>query len=340
LNIFPANWEKRKNMQPQNVQQQLFTLIEQKIQPRKLSAELGDLLSIAPSAVYRRLSGETLISFEQLLLLIKHYDIPFGQLTDPLAISFELPTLLTPPKKLMEFLTFLEKDLVELKRDSASKIRFAALEVPLFYYLMFPQLAAFKFFMWRRTLWQSKNPALTKFSFSEYTNDSPLQMQIKNMVDLYSTIDGEEVWNSNMFDITLNQMRYCLSAGLFQDPNDVKILIQNSKDLIAHFEMMAIKGKKTTDKDAASIKVWYNELFQNGMFILTETSSKSLIYNAFDVPNFMVSSNSEMYKVGLNFFNRMSSFSLDIMGANEVNRHQFFGRLSRKIDIFEKESLV
>jgi hypothetical protein len=107
-------------MSPQNIQEQLFTLIEQKIQPRKLSSELGDILSIAPSAVYRRLSGETLISFEQLLLLIKHYDITFGQLTDPLAISFELPTLLTPPKKLTEFLTILEKDLEELKRDSAS----------------------------------------------------------------------------------------------------------------------------------------------------------------------------------------------------------------------------
>jgi hypothetical protein len=58
------------------------------------------------------------------------------------------------------------------------------------------------------------------------------------------------------------------------------------------------------------------------------------------VPNFMVSANTEMYKVGLNFFNRMSSFSLDIMGANEVNRHQFFDRLHRKIEIFEKELLV
>ena len=119
-------------MNPQLIQQQLFTLIEAKIQPRKLSAELGQLLSIAPSAVYRRLSGETLISFEQLLLLIAHYDIPFVQLTNPLAISFELPTILTPPKKLMEFLTILEKDLMVLRQDSASKIRFAALEVPLF----------------------------------------------------------------------------------------------------------------------------------------------------------------------------------------------------------------
>lgn len=327
-------------MNPQNIQQQLFTLIEEKIQPRKLSAELGDLLSIAPSAVYRRLSGETLISFEQLLLLIQHYDIPFGQLTNPLAVGFELPTLLTPPRKLMEFLTMLEKDLEELKRDSAPKIRFAALEVPLFYYLMFPQLAAFKFFMWRRTLFQSKNPALTKFSFSEYMNDSPLQMQMRNMVNLYTTIDGEEVWNSHMFDITLNQIRYCLNAGLFQDVNDVKILMNNNKALIAHFEMMVVKGRKSSDKNAAPIKVWDNELFQNGMFILTETTSKRLIYNAFDVPNFMVSSNVEMYKVGLSFFNRMSSFSLDIMGANEVNRHQFFDRLHRKIEIFEKELLV
>ena len=140
-----------------------------------------------------------------------------------------------------------------------------------------------------------------------------------------------------MFDITLNQIQYALNAGLFQDPNDAKTLIDNSKQLIEYFKMTVERGKKGSNKSDAPISVRYNELFQNGMYILTETTSKRLIYNAFDVPNFMVSSNTEMYKVGLSFFNRMNAFSLDIMGANEVNRHRFFGRLNRKIEVFEKE---
>jgi hypothetical protein len=110
--------------------------------------------------------------------------------------------------------------------------------------------------------------------------------------------------------------------------------------LIAHFEEIVGNGRKTTDETSAPIRVWYNELFQNGMYILSETPHKSVMYNAFDVPNFMVSSHPEMYKVGLDFFERMKSFSLDIMSAHEVNRHRFFERLYRKIDIFEKELLV
>lgn len=327
-------------MNPQDIQKQLFDLIEQKIQPRKLSAEIGQLLSIAPSAVYRRLSGETLISFEQLLVLLKHYDISFERLTNPLAISFELPKALTSTKKLSGFLKFIEADLVELHQYPTSKIRFAALEVPIFYYLSSPALAAFKFYMWQRTLVPTKNYTSTKFSFSEFTTETILHVHIKNIVELYNKIESEEVWNSNMFDITFNQIRYCLNAGLFQDVNDVKILIDSSRQLIAHFETIVGYGKKSTDETAAPIHVWYNELFQNGMFILSETPHKSLMYNAFDVPNFMVSSHSEMYKVGLNFFNRIKSFSLDIMSAHEVNRHRFFERLYRKIEIFEKELLV
>ncbi len=327
-------------MNPQAIQNQLFALIQQKIQPRRVSNEIGPLLSIAPSAVYRRLTGETFLSFEQLLLLLQHYDISFEQLTNPLAISFELPTLLSPPKRLTDFLHLIETDLTELNHHPLSKIRFAALEVPIFYYLSSPALAAFKFFMWQRTVTPLTNYTLNKFTFSEFTHDSTLQMQIKNMVELYNRIESEEIWNSNMFDITLNQIRYCLHAGLFQDKKDVKILIDSSKQLIAHFENIIAQGKKSTEPHAASIKVWYNELFQNGMFILSETPHKSLVYNSFDVPNFMVSANSEMYKVGLNFFNRMKSFSLDIMGVNEINRHRFFERLYRKIELFEKELLV
>ena len=327
-------------MNPQDIQKQLFTLIEQKIQPRKLSGELGQLLSIAPSAVYRRLSGETLISFEQLLILIEHYDISFEQLTNPLAISFELPTLLMPARKLAEFLNLIETDLTELGQQSSSMIRFAALELPIFFYLSSPRIAAFKFYMWQRSLMPLENYTLNKFSFKEFTADSPLQMHIKNMVDLYNKIESEEIWNSNMFDITLNQIRYCLNAGLFKNTSDVKILTESIKQLIGHLEIIVGTGKKSTVETAAPIRVWYNELFQNGMFILTETTHKKLIYNSFDVPNFMVSGNLEMYKVGLNFFNRMKSFSLDIMGVNEINRHRFFERLYRKIEVFEKELLV
>ena len=327
-------------MNSQDIQKQLFTLIEQKIQPRKLSGELGQLLSIAPSAVYRRLSGETLISFEQLLILLEHYDISFEQLTNPLAISFELPTLLMPARKLAEFLNLIETDLAELGQQGSSMIRFAALEVPIFYYLSSPTIAAFKFYMWQRSLMPLDNYTLNKFSFKEFTGDSPLQMHMKNMVDLYNRIESEEIWNSNMFDITLNQIRYCLNAGLFKNTSDVKILTESIKQLIGHFETIVGTGKKSTSDNAAPIRVWYNELFQNGMFILSETKHKKLIYNSFDVPNFMVSGNLEMYKVGLNFFNRMKSFSLDIMGVNEINRHRFFERLYRKIEVFEKELLV
>lgn len=327
-------------MNSQDIQKQLFTLIEQKIQPRKLSGELGQLLSIAPSAVYRRLSGETLISFEQLLILLEHYDISFEQLTNPLAISFELPTLLMPARKLAEFLNLIETDLAELGQQGSSMIRFAALEVPIFYYLSSPTIAAFKFYMWQRSLMPLDNYTLNKFSFKEFTGDSPLQMHMKNMVDLYNRIESEEIWNSNMFDITLNQIRYCLNAGLFKNTSDVKILTESIKQLIGHFETIIGTGKKSTSDNAAPIRVWYNELFQNGMFILSETKHKKLIYNSFDVPNFMVSGNLEMYKVGLNFFNRMKSFSLDIMGVNEINRHRFFERLYRKIEVFEKELLV
>ena len=338
--LIPDNREKLKIMNPQVIQKQLLDLIEQKIQPRKLSAEIGQLLSIAPSAVYRRLSGETLLGFDQLLVLLEHYDISFEQLTNPLSINYALPLPLNSPKKLSGFLKNIESDLIDLHQYPTSKIRFAALEVPIFYYLASPAIAAFKFYMWQRTLEPTQNYTSNKFSFGNFSVDTALLSHVQNIVDMYNQIESDEIWNSNMFDITFNQIRYCLNAGLFQDSNDVKILIESSRELIRHFEEIVGSGKKSMDTNAAPIRVWYNELFQNGMYILSETPHKQLIYNAFDVPNFMVSTHPEMYRVGLNFFNRMKSFSLDIMSAHEVNRHRFFDRLYRKIDIFEKELLV
>jgi hypothetical protein len=324
-------------MHSKDFQKGLFTLIEKQIHPRKLSAEIGSLLSLTPSATYRRLSGDTYLSIEELLNLTTHFGISFEQLTNSLAVSFELPSLQNYPQNIGDYLNQIEAHLIELTSFPECKMRFAALEVPFYYYLSFPPLAAFKFYMWGRTLWQADNRNHDKFHFQKMSKNPNFRNQIEKMAALSNQIQTEEIWNSNMLDITLNQIQYCLSAGLFQNPEEANQLVEEMRNLIKHLENITVNGQKTTHQPKQYHKIYYNELFQHGMFILTETPKTKKFFYTFNIPYFMVSQNTTMYAVGLDFFNRMKSYSLDVMDSNEVNRHKLIRRLNRKVDIFEEE---
>jgi hypothetical protein len=326
-----------KSMSPQDIQKQIFALIEHKIKPRKLSAVLPEVLNLATSAVYRRLTGETFLNFEQLILLMTRFDISFEHLTDPSLVSFHLPSLKTPPKNIYEYLWGSKQNLEALTQSPKSLLRYAAVEIPFYYYLAFPHLAAFKFYMWGRTLWHSNRGSFSKFNFEEYTKDAPLQALMKKMVALNNQVETEEIWNDYMLDITYNQIRYCYKTGLIEDAAVVKTLLNDIRNLIGYLESVAETGRKTADGESASVQVWDNELFQNPMLVLAETPTQHLLYSNIDVPYFMVSQNTDMYQVASNFINRIQSFSNDLTNANEMNRHNYFKRLHQKAALYEEE---
>ena len=324
-------------MSPQDIQKHIFEQIAQKIKPRKLAPELGEALNMAQGSVYRRINGETLISFEESIKLMQRYDIPLDHLTDPTVVIFRLPSLAVQPKSIYEYLSQTEKNLGVLAQSAECILRYAAVEIPFYYYLPFPHLAAFKFFMWGRTLWHSNRGKYAKFNFEEYTKDASLQMLMKRIVELNCQIQTEEIWNDYMLDITYRQILYCYKAGLIERKEDVEILLADINKLIKHIESVAETGQKTKDKMCAPIQIWDNELFQNAMFILSETVEEKQYYSSIDVPYFMVSSDVNAYEVGFNFFNRIKTFSNEITSANELNRSNFFKRLQQKTAIYEQD---
>ncbi|MBL7817303.1 MAG: hypothetical protein JNL70_20015 [Saprospiraceae bacterium] len=323
-------------MNPQDIQEQIFAQIAHKTKPRKLSAVLGEVLNITASAAYRRISDNTLLSFDQLVILSRHFNIPLDPLMDATAINFRLPSLATKPKNIYEYLAQTEQGLKNLVQSPKRILRYMAVEMPFYYFLSFPHLAAFKFYMWGRTLWHSDRGAFASFNFGEYTQDKVLQSLTERIVAYNNQIATEEIWNDDMLNMTYKQIHYCQNAGLFESDEDVAILLNDLKSLVTHLKSVAKAGQKGGNDTATSIQIWDNEIFQNSMLILTEADEQKMIYTNIDVPNFMVSHDAALYQVSLDFFNRVQSFSNDITSVNEASRRDYFERLHKKTAIYEQ----
>ncbi len=330
----------RTNMASKELQKNFFKQIQTNIDPISLIDELINLLHISASGAYRRINGETLMSIEELTAVLNRYPmVSFESFIRPQQIAYNFPSMIVPPQNMFEFLDAIEKDITQIAASPNAFISYAAMEVPFFQYLLVPEIAAFKLYMWSRTVWHLEGSKHQSFELEKNKTQIVFQSQIERIAQLYASIAGEEIWNNNMLDITLNQIRYCYHAGRFKKKEDVPKLFDLLRGLIQKLNNIIIFGEKRSGDGFAQVQVWYNELVQNNAFILVQLSEKQrFIYTIFDAPNFMNSSESRMCAYSQAFFNRLKSYSLPLNEAmNDNNRLLFINRLNKKVNAFEQD---
>lgn len=214
-------------------------------------------------------------------------------------------------------------------------VRFYFISLEFFFYMFEPRLAAFKFYMWSRVVWKLEDYKLKKFNFEPYLNNKDLIKQIKNLETHYRYIPSIEIWGGGMLNTTLQQIRYCNEAGLFENEDEGLKLCEALKSMLDKLNKIAELGEKNLDGNS-NIQIWYNEIFETNNTVLIELEGQQFMYFLFDAPNFLITSQTKMFSHGMAYFEQMKSFSKDIIGNNERNRHQCFKMLTRKIESLEK----
>jgi hypothetical protein len=316
--------------------------LQKQIAPKSLIKVLEDQFHISASAAYRRINGDTSLTFDELSYLLANYNISLESSLRPNTIRYTVPALQAQPQSPHAYLDLIERDLTFLAAEPACTILYMANELPFFYYLLAPEIAYFKFYMWRFTVWQIEGKAIKAFDIDTYRKDAPLNQQIKRLAILYASVGSEEIWNVNMLDTTLNQIQYCKDANRFKHPSDASFLIDILRGLLDKLKDILMYSKKQhpypSPTPLAFNHVWYNEIFHNNMFIIANLPTTHILYSAFDVPNFIKSTEPQMTEYGIEFFNRTKNLSTQLDNpSNSRQATRFFDRLNRKIDAFIDE---
>ena len=136
-------------MNPVDIQKELMRQIRIHIAPLSLADELTTLLNTTPSNAYRRINGSTLLSLEEIAKILNRYPfISFDKLIRPNQAPFILPVLNDAPKNVFDYLDVIESDLDIARQFPEALISYAAQDLLLFHYLLVPEIALFKLYMW------------------------------------------------------------------------------------------------------------------------------------------------------------------------------------------------
>jgi hypothetical protein len=328
-------------MYTKETQDKIFQKIQLTIGSRTLADELIALLGIGKSAAYRRIRCETELTFQELLLLHRHFKISLDDIFQDNYTGFNLSDSALNSLSGKAYLQSIEQDLIYISQFPETLVRYAASEVPLFYYLLEPKVAAFKLFFWSKTIWRIENKLFTKLRFKDFTADTQLTPIIKNISKLYGHINSLEIWNENMMDIIINQIKYCVKADIFEKQEDALELCACLEVLLTKLHKILETGNKSVNyiekkKPGGTIQAWNNRYFQNNIIILVDTPIKKITYLGFDSPNFMRSDGLHTYEYATSSFNKIQDFSSDITLTNEVNRYDFFEIIGMKLHKLEK----
>lgn len=327
------------------IQEQLFELVKNKLgSSSQWVDQVAEILSLSKPAVYKRINGTTAISLNDLSILMKAFDLSFDSLihTDKLTVDFSFPSSGGSTKNFIDYLTPIKNFVSNLSLWPDVEIWHATSELHLFYYFLDKDLTNFKMFLHAKTLWDLKGYEDIKFSMDNFSGSNLIEDKISEILDHYFVAPNVELWNENIINNTLNQIKYFLISGYFEKPEEALVLCERIRSLIRHLRKMAETGKKfkmgkEPDPNSGDYHLFHNELSYTNNLMLILSPSQNCVFTTYNNPNFMISENEKLIEYTKNWFQRVKRLSHPISQDAQQSRMLLFNQIEKKIDLSSSE---
>lgn len=321
------------------LQQRFFEQIKRQLPPHvSLTDKIADLLNISTDGAYRRINGETQISFEELKKLSSNYKLSIDQFLDLGNNFFLFSDRSLSGNTTFQFDLYLQgllNDLSYISSFERKKIYYLSKDLPIFYFFAFPEMAAFKCFFWMKNI--VHDPGFTKEKFSLNNHTPNLVNATKKIQQLYIRIPSVEIWSVENIHSTIRQIEYYKDTGTFTSFKDIEVLYKCLIETIDWVEQQAELGFKTEmgsdQSSGADFQIYVNEFIIGDNTILVELNDSRFTYINHSVINYMMTRDERFCSYTFDHFQNIIRRSTLISRVNEKDRKRFFNQLRKKVNI-------
>ncbi len=305
---------------------------------------VSDVLNIAKPTAYKKMKGESAFSIQELALLMKEFEMSFDNLVfdKKRKIGFQFPFKTRKIKNFQDYVIPLKMFMAIAAPIPDLKIHYATNELPFFFYFLDKDLTYFKFYIYALTVWDLSGYKNKKFNLDDFSEWFIIKKDIDFIINKYYSIPNIELWNEGVLNNTLNQIKYFLTAGAFENPQDALYLCERLEIMIKHVYKMAETGKKITigqnpDLVNTEFLMYHNEISHTNNILLIQSGSLNQIYFAYDNPNYIVTDNQDLIDYTESWFEKIKKNALPISLDSEKNRKSFFNLILRQINETRKD---
>ncbi|MGE5424061.1 MAG: hypothetical protein ACM3N9_01785 [Syntrophothermus sp.] len=323
-----------------SIQSTVFRAIKD-VLPAHLSLvhEVSELLKISYDSAYRRMRGEKELTIDELALICRHFSISADAVLNLPSdkIIFSSRAIGQDGFSLKQWLVSILEDIRVLHESQEKEIIYAAKDLPIFCFFEFPELAAFKFYFWQKSLLPSAQPPEKLFSFEV---DEEFLNLGKKALFIYNQIPSTELWNEGTILSILKQIEYCCISGFFQKKEDAIRLCEIIEQYIEHVRTQAELGFRFLygqDQKGVpgSFKLFHNEVLLTDNTIFVLAGGKKKTYHTYNIINLLISTDQGFCEQIYNSLNTLMQKSTLISGTGAKERNSFFNHLTEMIRVLK-----
>ncbi len=326
-------------MDQNNVQVLFFQQIKALLPPHiSVADEIAEVLDISTDSAYRRLRGEKPITFEDIAKLSARFKVSIDQLLYPHAKSFIFTGKLdyTSGNFFEQYLNNMLQQFEFMHSFDHKHIYFLPNDIPPFVYFQFPEMAAFTFFYYMKSLLNFDDMKELKFSVKN-VNEVHVKLG-KKVQESFNQIPSTEIWGTDTINSILRHISFYRDTHVFESKEDILCLYDKLEDLITHIEKQAELGLKFTygsspDKNSASYRMFHNDLITGDNCVLAEIGNSKITYINHNLINFMFTRDVVFNNYTFNTFQNAMQKSIQISLIGEKARARFFDRLRKKVQV-------
>lgn len=326
-------------MTAQPYQQILFEKIKEQLpENQTLIDNVTDILDLSKDSGYRRLRGETALSLDEAVALAAHFNISLTEVAgqaDNTAIFRKAPFI----RSLDAYTHYMERSLKQLQEIHKKKdhvMIYSAKDIPIFYQFAFPKLAAFKIYVWLKSVYDIQTLDGENYSLSDVPEN--LLQLAKEQWRAFTQINTIEIWNDTTISSLINQITYYYEAGLLRDKEEALELCEDFRQMLKVIYKQALSGDKshannTEVSSGASCKMYYHEILLMDNHILAQIDQmRKLYFIPYGGLNFLTTSDPSMTNEMYEYLIGQTKKSALISDVSEKDRNRFFIRIRNRID--------
>ncbi len=324
-------------MDANQTQQLFFNHIKSKIPAHLTFAhEVAEVLNISNDSAYRRIRGEKPLGLDELQVLCNKYLISLDQLlhiksntvifsydkVDPFSFSFN------------KFLQFVVGSLEQFSSLQNAKMYFYSKDIPIFHFMPFPELRAFKFFFWKRTV--IGYPEMARLQFDGKNDDPEMDELSKKIDELFAETYSVDIWNEESINVTISQIELYRQSNIFTDNELLLKVYLQLEALVDHLELQLETGKKILYNQphkqyTAVYDAYINEALIGDNTIYIQSDNRQITFINHNGLNFMPTEDPDFCAYTYKHLQTIIRKSTHIGVVGEKERRMFFNNLRKKI---------
>ena len=208
-------------------QKRLFKIIKSGISGnQRLSDVLEEVLGMSSNSVYRRIRGETELSFSELLKICTRFNLSIDEVLNyrsdsgalfhynPLRYS-DQESYISQMKRMLDILNV-------LKSSSDKEIIYTAQSIPFYHLVAQPELACLNLFVWNKAL---KRVDVSYETFYKNPDKEEIFSMYQKIHNAFMTIPSKEIWTIHTIGSLLRQLEYFWETGTFEKKDTVLLLL-------------------------------------------------------------------------------------------------------------------